>query len=1203
MIKKHLLLLAILAFLLPGLLYSQQLEKAITPGSLKSAQLQKRLRMLETGESLRVKKSQCNYDAIQSELYKNPQAKANAEALEKALQKRIRKIEADKASGTYKAQVHTIPVVFHILHLGETVGTGHNIPDEQLESAIEGLNRDYRRTAADGGVAQGNGVDTDIEFCLASIDPNGNPHSGINRINANNQFNYQSIGIDENVNGSNLKALSKWPTSDYVNVWIVREINDEGDVNTWNGGTLGYAYPVSSSSSTNPNTDPSNNSLDGLVIVNFSIGNDPYNNHPSWNIYFNLNRTLTHEMGHHLNLQHTFKGASCSESDCSTEGDFVCDTPPTTQQTSCNSPACSGTQQVSNYMDYTGETCAKMFSQGQSTRMRAVLEGTARFSLTQSAGCSPDKVETDFTADVTTVLVGQSIQFTDQSTSGTAVNDWDWDFGDGNTSTIQNPTHNYATVGLKTVSLTASNGIDADTETKTNYINVIDGASGVCDTLINLSDAELAALTYYNYPSGGYIPGHATGIASYAEQFIVPAGLYNMKSFQVGIFTADFGNANSTVDFDIYNDNSGEPGTVIASKTIKISDFDAGYFNIVDLDSPVALNGTFYVAMSYPNAIAGDTVVIPTIGDRASDINTSYVQTNDGTWFTFTDGFGLDVSLAIAVEVYQNPTAEIAPGTFTICPEETVNFSGSPSVNASSFSWDFGGGTPNTANGITSSTSYDAGGNFTVTLTVDNGCGVTDNTTQLVTVNEPPSLSFISTDADCGTANGSATVTASGGGTYSYDWIGLSNNTKTLSGVESGWYQVMVSNGTCETLDSVEIGQNGGPAFTLDITNASCGEMDGSATVVPDNGDTYTYSWTGQANTSNTLNNIGAGAYEVIVSSGSCSVTDTAFVTELGGEPTFNMASSNSICGQATGSAFVEVSNGQMYDFNWLSSGNQNDTLFDLIEGWYFVEVSKGSCIVLDSIEVVDAPFPFELEMDSVSPKCGFDNGKVWVTASPIGTYDYNWTGTSSNTDTAYVGEGTYSVLVSDGLCSTTADITVENVGSIPVLNANADKTTIDLNTETGDVQFSTTGSDAGTFEWDFGNGDTSTDTNPLYTYTGIGTFIVNVTITNTEGCVNTTQITIVVRSTNSVEEWNELNNAISIYPNPNNGSFALKLANGISAELKSIQVINPLGQILVNKELLSTDDQIELQTLSSGVYLLQIETTEGTVLKRFEIK
>lgn len=1203
MIKKHFTLLIIIAFLLPGLLHSQQLDKATTPGSLKSAQLQKRLRMLETGENLRVNESQCNYDAIQEKLHKDPQVRAIAEAMEKALQKRIRKIEADKARGTYKAQVHTIPVVFHILHLGEAVGSGHNLPDDQIESAIEGLNRDYRRTAADGGVAQGDGVDTEIEFCLASIDPNGNPHSGINRINANNKFNYQSVGIDEGTNGSDLKALSKWPTTDYVNVWVVREIDNQGDVNTWNGGTLGYAYPVSSSSVNNPNTNPTNNSLDGIVLVNFSLGNDPNNSNPSWNIYYNLNRTLTHEMGHHLNLQHTFKGASCSESNCSTQGDFVCDTPPTTQQTNCNTPACSGTQQVTNYMDYTGENCAKMFSQGQSTRMRAVLEGTSRSSLTQSAGCSPDQVETDFEADVTTVIVGQTIQFTDLSTSGTAVNDWDWDFGDGNSSTSQNPSHDYGTVGLKTVSLTASNGIDTDGETKTNYINVINGASGVCDTLINLSDDELSALTYYNYPSGGYIPGHATGIAGYAEQFIVPAGLYNMKSFEIGIFTADFANANSSVDFDIYNDNAGEPGTILASKTVKIRDLDAGFFNVINLDSPIALNGTFYVAMHYPTAVPGDTVVIPTIGDRTTDVNTSFVQTNDGTWFSFTDGFGLDVSLAIAVEVYQNPTAGIAAGTFTICPEEIVNFSGSTSVNAASYSWTFGGGSPNSANGISSSTSYDNGGDYTVTLTVDNGCGVTDDVTQQVDVNDPPSVSFSKTDADCGATNGSATVTASGGGTYSYNWVGQSNTSNTLSGVASGWYQVIVGNGTCETLDSVEIGQSGGPAFTLDVVNARCGELDGSATVVPDNGATYTYSWTGQGNTTPTLDNIGAGEYEVIVSAGGCSVKDTAFVTESGGEPTFDMASENSICDQATGSAIVDISNGQSYGINWLISGNQNDTLFDVSEGWYYVEVSKGSCVVLDSVEVIDAPFPFSLVTDSLAPKCGLDNGKVWVTANPIGTYDYTWTGVSSTSDTAYVGEGTYSVLVSDGLCSTSADVSVSNIGVNPVLVAAADKIIIDLAKESGDVQFSTSGSDDGTFEWDFGTGSSSSDPNPTYIFTTEGTFVVVVTLTNADGCTSTEQITIVVDNTTGISEWNKLNNAIGIFPNPNDGSFALAIKKGISAEINSIKVLSLLGQILVTKELGNSQEKIQLQSLSSGIYLLQIETSEGSVLKRFEIR
>ncbi len=189
------------------------------------------------------------------------------------------------------------------------------------------------------------------------------------------------------MNGAALKALSKWPTKNYVNIWVVREIDDQGEYQSWSGGTLGYAYPVSSSATNNPNANPSSNTLDGIVAVYFAVGNLPTGTNSDYRLMFRLNRTLTHEMGHHLNLQHTFDGESCSESSCTTQGDFICDTPPTVLNNNCSAPACGGTQQVRNHMDYTNENCRNMFSEGQKTRMRAVLTGTSRASLAASDKC------------------------------------------------------------------------------------------------------------------------------------------------------------------------------------------------------------------------------------------------------------------------------------------------------------------------------------------------------------------------------------------------------------------------------------------------------------------------------------------------------------------------------------------------------------------------------------------------------------------------------------------------------------------------------------------------------------------------------------------------------------------------------------------------------------------------------------------------
>ena len=89
-----------------------------------------------------------------------------------------------------------------------------------------------------------------------------------------------------------------------------------------------------------------------------------------------------------------------------------------------------------------------------------------------------EEVECDFTADLTSGPVPLTVNFTDQSTGD--ITSWSWDFGDGATSTEQNPSHTYTDAGTYTVSLAVGNQCgSADTETKTDFISVRAGMPGI----------------------------------------------------------------------------------------------------------------------------------------------------------------------------------------------------------------------------------------------------------------------------------------------------------------------------------------------------------------------------------------------------------------------------------------------------------------------------------------------------------------------------------------------------------------------------------------------------------------------------------------------------------------------------------------------------------------------------------------------------
>jgi hypothetical protein len=276
-------------------------------------------------------------------------------------------------SSNRELDVYTLPVVVHVIHRGSPLGVDENISDAQIVSAIEGMNEDFRKK--EGSFGDGLGVDTYIQFELAKRTPEGEPSNGIVRVNGNVIPGYAEHGIsngsDPNAaNQSDVKELTTWYGEDYINIFVVPEIN--GNDGGW--GVQGFAF-----------LSPTGDERDGIVVLynTFGLVGELKDGR-------DMNRTVVHEMGHHLSLWHTFSNTtSCtSETDCQNQGDEVCDTPSTlSNNMGCNSPVCDGAQ-VENYMDYTPQECKNTFTAGQRTRMRGCLE-SVRSSLLESLGGMP----------------------------------------------------------------------------------------------------------------------------------------------------------------------------------------------------------------------------------------------------------------------------------------------------------------------------------------------------------------------------------------------------------------------------------------------------------------------------------------------------------------------------------------------------------------------------------------------------------------------------------------------------------------------------------------------------------------------------------------------------------------------------------------------------------------------------------------------
>ena len=364
-----------------------------------------------------------------------------------------------------KAVVYYIPIVFHILHNGGL----ENISYEQVVDAVSILNRDFRLLNSDANDVhpdfQGMPSDVEIEFRLATKAPDGTCFTGITRTQSSESFNGADGTIQVNaIRNGNDVYNGEWAGNKYLNIFVC------GDI----GGAAGYT--------TTPSNWVGSVMENGIWILHNYVGSIGTSSTGS-------SRTLTHECGHWLNLEHVWgpnnnpgNPASCGDDDS------VADTPNEIGVTSCNlnEATCGVRANVENYMNYS--YCSKMYTQGQVTRMRNALNSsvggrsnvkTAANLLATGADGNLYLCKAEFSADKTSVCSGDAIQFTDESYN--AVSGWTWTFTGGtpSSSTDQDPLITYDTPGLYEVTLTATDGSTNDTEVKSAYIRVVPNAAQV----------------------------------------------------------------------------------------------------------------------------------------------------------------------------------------------------------------------------------------------------------------------------------------------------------------------------------------------------------------------------------------------------------------------------------------------------------------------------------------------------------------------------------------------------------------------------------------------------------------------------------------------------------------------------------------------------------------------------------------------------
>src|SRR5690554_1389451 len=409
----------------------------------------------------------CHTDEKQQELLQSLSPNERAQFLtdaENYEQEILSYIEAHKNDAQLKngSILYTIPVVFHIIHEGGP----ENISVEQVENAVMHMNLDYQKLTANWNQVQPEFLDLvadiQVEFKLAKLDPNGNCTNGITRTYnpaaTNGGNGTQQVNAVKAVHGN-------WPGDKYINIFVAKYI----------GGAAGYTMY--------PSTWMGNAMNNGIwVLDNYCGGIGTASS--------NAIHTLSHEVGHWLNLPHLWGDSNEPgvESNCNID-DGVADTPLTKGWTSCNlrGVSCDGTlDNVENFMEYS--YCSKMFTEGQKARMHAALNSSiggrnnihTEANLAATGVSLPEVLCTaDFDADYKVVCQGQTVTFDDLSYNAVTSRQWSFPGGSPATSTAENPAITYNTPGTYEVQLTVSDGSSTESKTKTAFITVLNDAASL----------------------------------------------------------------------------------------------------------------------------------------------------------------------------------------------------------------------------------------------------------------------------------------------------------------------------------------------------------------------------------------------------------------------------------------------------------------------------------------------------------------------------------------------------------------------------------------------------------------------------------------------------------------------------------------------------------------------------------------------------
>ncbi len=703
------------------------------------------------------------------------------------------------------------------------------------------------------------------------------------------------------------------------------------------------------------------------------------------------------------------------------------------------------------------------------------------------------------------VCLGFASSFTNTSTGGST---YAWNFGNGNASAATSPTYTYPTAGTYTVTLTATsaNGCIATTS-KSHTVNSSPKAdftgSNVCLGLgINFNNSSTGNTTN----SWNFGDATTSSTASPTKTYAT-AGNFNVKL----VIANTFGCKDSV------------------TKTVTIFPKPVPAFT--------ANNHCFGNAVSFTNQSTGATATVWVFGDGKSSAASSptYTYAASGTYtakLIVTSANGCKDSLSKTITVYPKPNVSFSASPNPICRGGLMSFTNT-TTNGSTYQWTFGNG--NTSTQASPTNIYNSANNYTVKLVATSTNGCKDSVTQTVTVWPRPVASFKVSDG-CTNDNlafasnsisvaahawtfGDATTSAAANPSKAYSTPGTYSVRLIVTSI-NGCTDTTTSNVTVNPRASVSFtnGTNFCVGLSTTFTNTSSlssgsmnhqwsfGDGNSSVTASP----SYTYG--------------AAGNYTVmltVTTDKGCVNTNSSSVVVFA-KPVVNFTA-NSVCAGSTVS-FTNTSTGgttYAWDFgNSNTSTSMSPTQTYANPGTYTVKLtvtSANGCVETLSKQLVIHANP--VSSFNAADRC--IGQAINFTNASTGAADYNWQfgdGNSSNQvnpSNNYTAPGSYTVSLTVKTLNGCANSSSKTVVVYPAPKAgfsiNDDGQCLNGNNFVFTDNSSISSGSISNRAWTFGDGGTSSLTNPAKNYAGAGSYAIRLVVTSGNGCKDSSSSMVMV--------------------------------------------------------------------------------------------